>query len=57
MYNYINTTTTTTMKCNKNQPILVAVVFGITRNSAKLFPITTQHLGIESVFAATAVTQ
>jgi hypothetical protein len=38
-------------------PVLETVVFCIARNGAQLFPVATQHLRIERVFAATTVTQ
>ena len=41
----------------KDIPVLETVVLRISRNGAQLFPIATQHLRIERVFTATAVTQ
>jgi len=41
----------------KDIPVLETVVLRISRNGAQLFPVATQNLRIECVFAATAVTQ
>jgi hypothetical protein len=38
-------------------PVLETVVLRISRNGAQLFPVATQNLRIERVFAATTVTQ
>lgn len=38
-------------------PVLVAVVFGITRYRTQLFAIAAQHLGIECVLAAATVAE
>lgn len=42
---------------NRFLPILVAVVLGITRNRAKLLSVAAQHLWVEGIFSATAVSQ
>jgi hypothetical protein len=38
-------------------PVLETVVLRVARNGAQLFPVATQHLRIECVFAAATVTQ
>jgi hypothetical protein len=40
----------------KYTPVLVAVVFGVSRYGAQLLAVAAQHLRIESVFSAATVT-
>lgn len=40
-----------------NSPILVAVILGVSWNSAELLSVTTQHLWVERELPATAVTK